>query len=64
MNKAKKQTFLQAIECVQSEVNKRFEERGENERGIYAAQEEVEGLRSLAVTLVMVFGPFPMIEFE
>jgi len=45
------------------EVNRRFEERGENERGMYASQEEVDALRSLAATLVMVFGRFPTIGF-
>ena len=62
--KTKKPKFLQAIKGVEAEVNERFEERGENERGMYATQEEVEALRSLAATLVMVFGPFPMIGFE
>jgi hypothetical protein len=64
MNKMEKPTFLQAIKRVEAEVDKRFEQRSENERGLYATQEEVDALRSLAATLVMVFGPFPMIGFE
>jgi hypothetical protein len=63
MNKAKKQVFLQAIRGVQTEVDKRFMDRGENGRGMYATQEEVEALRLLAAKLVIVFGPLPGVPF-
>ena len=46
-----------------SREGNRFEERGENERGMYASQEEVDALRSLAATLVKVFGPFVRLGF-
>jgi hypothetical protein len=63
LKKVKEATFLQAIRLVQAEVNTRYEKRSEDERGMYATQEEVDTLRSLAGTLAMVFGPFPMIGF-
>lgn len=56
-------TFLESIKWLDDEVSKRFEQRSENVRGMYATQEEVNALRSLAATLAMVFGPFPGIIF-
>jgi hypothetical protein len=59
----KNSEFLESIRRLDTEVTHRYEERGENDRGMYATQEEVDALRSLAATLVMVFGPLPSIDY-
>jgi hypothetical protein len=59
----KNSEFLESIKRLDTEVTHRYQERGGNDRGIYATQEEIDALQSLAATLVMVFGPFPTIGF-
>jgi hypothetical protein len=59
----KTSTFLESIKRLDTEVTHRYEERGENDRGMYATQEEIDALQSLAATLVMVFGPLPTFGF-
>jgi len=60
----KNSEFLESIRRLDTEVTHLYEERGENDRGMYATQEEVDALRSLAATLVMVFGSFPLWNYE